>query len=262
MSLPPFTKIIEGENQNFESSRKNFEDILSWGERIKELLHIKSVKEPPGPLVYFQLVHLAGNSFTNAMLLTMKGYIFHGLAVGRLGIEAFNQMCIIEIDYENHLRVWENYNYTRSNDAKFGKYKKDFTHIFRRQRATFDYSKFMEESERDELVHRWDMLNSAGSHVSFRQTVYSFSIEESEDRLEVFSGIFDIDLSDKFSLGKHLIWLIDTFLIAAQIINRILEFHSVQLFLNTNKIKLLWNEWLDFKAKKVGEYGIEKPTTD
>ena len=142
MSLPAFHKIIEGEVSNFETSRKVFGDILTWAERLKEILHVKKVDNPPGPIEYYELMHLLSNAFTNAILLTSKGFIFHSFAVARLGVEAFFQLSIIESNYSENVEVWKNYNYEKGDSDKWKAAKKAYDKIFISDRSKHDYSKF------------------------------------------------------------------------------------------------------------------------
>ena len=83
MNLPPFDKILEKQFHNYQISKNRFEDIITWCERLKEILNIKSAVDLDGTVELAMLVHLIGNSFISAILLILKGHVFHAYAVAR-----------------------------------------------------------------------------------------------------------------------------------------------------------------------------------
>lgn len=258
MSLPEFHKIIEGEVANFNITKKAFADILTWAERLKEIFHVKKVEEKPGPIEYYELMHLLGNAFTNSILLTSKGYIFHSLAIARLGVEAFFQISVIESNYSKNSKIWQSFNYGKKDSNEQKEVKKAYEKTFIHDRSKHDYSNFIDNESKFELVRRWDMLSSTGSHTVFAQTIYSLHFKVEENQRMVYSGLFDIDKTDKYSIGKYLIWLIDTFFIIAKSSSLIFENHKVHLYRSHEKIQLLCKEWLEFKDKKIKEFGIKR----
>ncbi len=256
INIPSFSKIPEAENKNFETSRNLFEEILTWAERLKQILHIKRVDIKPGPIEYYQLVHILGNAFINSVLILMKGYIFHSYAIVRLGLESFFQLAIIETQFSEHLNVWKNYNYSNSKSENWKDIKKSYNDIFRYKRNKHDYSKFLDLETKEILIHRWKFLSEYGSHVNFMQTIFSFNIKNIENKQLAFSNLFDVNNSDKNSLGINFLWTVDTFFHIANSLSIILENHKVYLYRSSEDIQKMWNEWVEFKINKGTEFGI------
>ena len=257
MSFPPFHKIIEKEFQNFEASKSNFPDIYAWSERVKGILMIKNVKNYPAPDEFFWMINLISNAYINSILLTMKCYIFHAFAIARLGVETFLNIAIIQADFDKHYDIWKNYNKTKKDTVEFEKAKKEYNKTFRFNKQKHNYSSFMSSEEKDEIFSRWDILSTVGSHVSFTQSVYSFKVEAGSNDLKFQSGFFDAGFDDKKTLATHLVWIIDTYLIVAKNLSKILENHSIFLEMPHSKILELHKDWFDFKAIKIKEYGIK-----
>lgn len=259
MSLPSFDKILEGQFHNYQISKDRFEDIITWCERLKEILNTKYVKVHDGTIELTMLVHLLGNSFVSAIMLLMKGHVFHSYAVARIGVESFFQLAIIEIDFVNNLKAWRDFNYSQKGDKNWNDYQNTFEKIFRKNRPKYDYSQIIELNEQKEIVERWTMMCEIGSHVNFIQTLFSFNLSKSDDSTLIKSGIFDVANQEKNFIGKYLIWMVDTYFIIAKSISKILEKHEILLSQNTMKITQMWEDWLDFKSKKVKEWGITMP---
>jgi hypothetical protein len=77
MRTPSFSKILETQFKNFETSKSNFEDILTWAERVKEYVSPDNILLSIGdPMEYLILTHLCGNAFITAVLTLMKAHIF------------------------------------------------------------------------------------------------------------------------------------------------------------------------------------------
>jgi len=259
MSFPSFDKIIESESINFGITKKNFGDIIEWAEVLKNILQIQKVHDGPGPIEYYQLFHLLGNSFVNAVLLLSKGYIFHSYAISRIGFESFFQIAIIESNYNENLNVWQNFSYERPDSKRWKIAWRKYDKIFVKDRSKHDYSAFINDEIKDVLVNRWKFLSSYGSHVSFIQTLFSFDIREIGESDIVYSGLFDTNENNTVEIGKSIIWIIDSFFILAVSTSKIFENHNVYLAKNNSQINELWEEWLSSKISILKELGITPP---
>ena len=94
MSSPSITSVLEAEFKNYEISKSHFEDILTWGERIREIASTDNLYCIPNPPEYFDLIQISGNAFVTSLLLIMKAHVFFGFAVARVGLESvINQWC-------------------------------------------------------------------------------------------------------------------------------------------------------------------------
>lgn len=259
MSILAFEKIIESETTNFGITKENFGDIVSWGEMLKDILEIKIIKEKPGPIEYYQLFHLLGNSYINAFLLITKGYIFHSYAISRIGFESFFQMAIIESDYATNIDAWRNYMYERPDSDCWKAKWKIFNKIFVKDRSKHDYSQFINNDAKKTLIDRWNHLSAHGSHVSLIQTLFSFDIKKIGENDIVYSGLFDINENNAIEIGKSLIWLIDSFFILTVSTSKIFENHNVYLYKDHSEIKNLWGDWMQSKLAILSELGISSP---
>jgi len=260
MSHPTFSEILQGEVNHFKVSKSRFEDILTWAERTKEITSTELIRNLPLPDPYFDLLHIQGNAFITSLLLLMKVHIFFSYAIARVGLEANINMAVIESDFNKNLKIWQNYNYTTTNNSqKFKQIKRDYIRVFQDPRKKHDFSAFMEEHEYDIIFKRWDYLCKSGSHTGFLQTIFSVDYENTEEEFILKSGIFDVKPDDINYVGKCMVYVIDTFFIGAKISARILNRHKVSLTRSVNDIETLYDEWFEFKLKKAKEFGIKPP---
>ena len=258
MSLPSFDKILESEFRNYEISKKRYEDIITWGERLKEILCVRHIKDSDGVIELTMLTNIIGNAFITAILLTMKCHVFHAYSVTRLGVEAFIQLTIIELNFGENLKVWRDFNYLKSHTDEWNRAKNDYNDVFRKKRKSYDYSRIIDDDERNEIVSRWNMLSEVGSHVNFIQTLFSFSVIETPENIEILSGIFDITDAKENHMARYLIWMIDTYFIISKTVSKILESHDLALWRSCDEIERLWSEWIEFKVKKAAEFGFSR----
>ena len=252
MTIPAFKKIIEYEIQNFESSLEYFEDIISWAERIKHLLHVTKFNR--SIFEYFLLCHILHNSYLNAILLAMKGYIFHSYAVCRLGVESFINLAIIECHKDEHFKIWKGYNYTKRDHKDWNHIKKKYDKIFRDKRKSHDYSSFLRDNEKIRIFSSWEMLSNMGSHSSYMQSMFSLNISDPKN---LKSGLFDVEMKDKTLIGRVLLWIIDTYFTMANPLSDILERNNLSLNTPNDKIDKMIIEWNEFKLKKAKDFNID-----
>ena len=107
-------------------------------ERLKEIFTVRDTKSLNGSIEITMLVHIISNAFINSILLIMKGFVFHAYAIGRLGVEAFYQISVIEIDFDNHLKIWQEFNYTTKNKTEWDIVKRSYDRVFRYDRKKYE----------------------------------------------------------------------------------------------------------------------------
>ncbi len=262
MVTSSFSHILESQFKNFETSKQRYEDILTWAERVKEFASPENVLlNAPDPIEYGHLIHICGNAFIVAMLNTMKGHIFFGEAIARVGVDAIIEMAIIEADIAKHLQVWKNYNYSNPRNADWAQIKSAYNEVFmQRNRGRHDYSSFIKNDERTEIIDRWLALSHSGSHVNFVQTAMNTRFENSGGIPVMHTGLFDIENAGGNDIGISMVYLIDTYFILAIISSRILTRRNANLKLTTAELESAYREWFEFKAKKAHAFGIRQPT--
>ena len=266
MKTPSFSKILETQFRNFETSKSNFEDILTWAERVKEYVSSDNILlEIPGPMEYLFLTHQCGNAFITSVLTLMKAHIFFAEAVARIGLEATMQMAVIEANFDEHLDVWKRYNYfkkTKKNweeSSEWKEIKKKYQKVFSYERANHDYSSFMSGHEKEQLFDWWKLMSNTGSHAGFIHSTMSIEFGREGMKETLQSGIFDIVPTEPTKIGVSLVWLTDVYFILAAINSRILIGHNFSLRYNPDRIEDSYQEWCDFKQKKANDFGIKKP---
>ena len=263
MEIPSFSKIIEEQFNNFEKSKKQYSDILSWAERIKEPCGSENILgETPDPFEYCNLLHNCGNAFIVAMLTTMKGHMHFAEAIARIGIDSIVEMAIIETDLEKNLEIWKKFNYrTYGDDAQRKKIENDYENIFRKKKSKHDYSLFITDDEKKAIIDSWGQMSRYGSHVNSVQGLSSMRFEKDSEITKVHTGVFDIP-KNGFEHNKALsmFFLIDTYFILAAISSKILTIRGASLKRTPDELEAWKKEWYQFKLKKAHELGIKQPT--
>ena len=125
----------------------------------------------------------------------MKVFLFHGFTVARLGLESFFHIAIIETNFDKNLITWRKYHYGNSQDENWNQIEKEYYKVFRsKERKKYDYSKFLSNDERNELIKRWNKLSNVGNHIHFVQTALSHKIITSTDNDKLQSSLFDTEI--------------------------------------------------------------------
>lgn len=241
-----FDEVVNGQVSNYRYSRKMFGDALMWADRLIKVM-ILPRQETPGPVEYFFLQDQIVNSFIVSLIDVMKCHVLYGFGVARIGIENFIQMAIIEVNLPEHLKIWQAYNYTPVTDGNWRRVKNDFNMVFREKRGSHDYSKIISDEDKEELIRRWKTSSKTGNHPDFIQTILSSSFLVTDAKVELKTGVFDIDESDKNHIGKCMIWIIDTFFIITQYSAKILEARGFRLKSESKLIQVERDKWVSFK---------------
>lgn len=262
MATVSFAHILESQFKNFEVSRQRFEDILTWAERVKEYASPDNVLlTAPDPIEYGHLIHVCGNAFVVSLLTTMKGHVFFGEAIARVGIDAIIEMAIIEANIAQHLPIWRNYNYGNPRSAEWTRIEREYANVFRgRNRGNHDYSAFVSEVERTEIISRWSLLSRTGSHANFVQTAMSTRLADSGGTPMMSTGLFDIESGSEHGIAESMVFIIDTYFILAIIASRILTRRNTRLKRTTAELESSQQEWFEFKSRKAREFGIQHPS--
>lgn len=266
MRVPSFAKILETQIRNFEASKSNFEDILTWSERIKDFVAPDNILlKVPEPREYLFLSHQCGNAFIVSVLTLMKAHILFSEAVARVGLEATMQMAVIEANFEHHLEVWKRYNYfnrTKRNweeSPEWREINKRYKKVFSQDRAKHNYSSFIFDSEKEQLIDWWKLMSSTGSHAGFMYSAMSIDFGKEGNTETIQSGIFDIIPDEPYKIGTSMIWLNEVYFTLAIITARILTRHKFSLRYSSEKMEDYYEDWRDFKLKKADDFGIKRP---
>ncbi len=254
MNLESINKIIEAQFNNFHSSRKQFEDIVTWVERLKGIISIHNIHDLVDPIEYSELLHIAGNAFVISIILAMEKHYLFALGASRVGIEAIINMAIIESNHEKHLNVWKRYNEYNQDSEEWKSIYNDYNKVFLKDKKKHDYSRFIDDDDKKYIIDRWEFLSNYGSHPSMMHSVFSTRFSNNESGLSMTYGLFDDDPKNVFGGGKIVLFLIDIYFVLSKIYSKIFKIHNIDLIYSYDRINKLYFEWIEFRDNKLNEF--------
>jgi hypothetical protein len=254
MTLESINKIIEEEFRNYQSARDNFDDIVTWAERLKEIISVHNISDLFEPMEYNELLHITGNSFVISIILAMERHYLFSFAISRIGIESIINMSIIESNYEKHLNIWKKYNECNQDSAEWRTVYKDFNDAFKFKKKKHDYSKFVNDNDMKYIMERWKFISNYGSHSNMMQSAFSTYFSNNQAEIKMTYSLFDGDPKNTFSSGKIVLFIIDIYFVLAKVYSKIFQLHNIDLIKSHDRILELFSEWIIFRDNKLIEF--------
>ena len=160
----------------------------------------------------------------------------------------------MEVNPNEHIEVWEKFNFALEDDAEYVTVRKNYDRVFSKNASNYDYESILPLETAAELQRRWEDLSSYGSHPSFRSMIFTAEYPDAQTHKYSF---FDNVTSDLSIPGGNIITCVDTFFIISRVAVSIFERHGQTMSKDSRHLETAWAEWYSLKLSKAGQWNFD-----